>query len=73
MSKRDAITSEAISRVGGVKALADALGILPSAVSQWERVPAERMGIVSALTAIPMQHLRPDLFPPDGESKHDAG
>jgi len=53
----------AIKVAGGAKNLATALGISPPAVYQWDRVPAERVGKVSALTGIPPQVLRPDLFP----------
>jgi DNA-binding transcriptional regulator YdaS (Cro superfamily) len=42
--------------------LARELGVTKSAISQWKRVPAERLGDVSRITGIPMEILRPDLF-----------
>lgn len=41
--------------------LADALGVFPSAISQWEEVPAKRIFEVSAFTGIPVEQLRPDM------------
>lgn len=55
-----------IGQCGGVSALADALGLDHSSVSKWKsrgRVPAERVGRISALTGIPPHRIRPDLFP----------
>lgn len=50
-------------------ALAAALGIRPSAVSQWTRVPAERVIDVERVTGIPRHDLRPDIYPaPPGET-----
>jgi DNA-binding transcriptional regulator YdaS (Cro superfamily) len=46
--------------------LAVALGITPGAISQWDRVPAERVLEVEKATGIPRQVLRPDVYgPPD--------
>jgi len=47
--------------------VARALKITHGAVSQWKRVPAERVIVVAALTGIPRERLRPDLSPPDEE------
>lgn len=44
--------------------VARALKITHGAVSQWKRVPAERVIVVEALTGIPRERLRPDLYPP---------
>jgi pyruvate kinase len=43
--------------------LAEALEIFPSALSQWNQVPATRATEVSAFTGIPLHELRPDVFP----------
>jgi DNA-binding transcriptional regulator YdaS (Cro superfamily) len=40
--------------------IAQAIGIRVQAVSQWRRVPIERVDVVSRLTGIPAQRLRPD-------------
>ena len=42
--------------------LARAIGVHPSAISMWTRVPGERLGQVSRATGIPPEELRPDLF-----------
>ena len=43
--------------------LAESMGIGVSAISQWKRVPAERVLAVEAATGVPRQQLRPDLYP----------
>lgn len=52
----------AIQKSGGVGALARALGIAQPSISNWERVPAERVAAVEAATGVPREILRPDLF-----------
>lgn len=47
---------------GGAVGLGRQLGISPQAVSQWGRVPAERVVDVERITGIPRAELRPDLF-----------
>lgn len=46
-------------------ALADALGIERSAVSQWKRVPAERVLTIEEKSqgAVTRHEMRPDLYP----------
>ena len=39
-----------------------ALGITPQAVSQWDKVPAERIVELEGFTGIPREKLRPDLY-----------
>lgn len=46
---------------GTKKRVADALGITHGAISQWGRVPIDRVADVSRVTGIPPQELRPDL------------
>lgn len=41
--------------------IAAALGISKQAVSQWTRVPAERVRDVETVSGIPAHRLRPDL------------
>lgn len=48
---------------GAVVNLARALNITSQAVSQWSRVPAERVLDVERATGIPRHDLRPDLYP----------
>jgi len=44
--------------------LASALGIFPSALSQWAQVPSERCLEVERVTGISRYELRPDVFGP---------
>jgi TorA maturation chaperone TorD len=53
---------EAIRAAGGVTALARRLGVAQPSVSNWERVPVERVASVEAATGIDRTRLRPDLF-----------
>jgi pyruvate kinase len=47
---------------GRLSELAKALGVTPSAIAQWKRVPAERASEVSRITGIRLADLRPDIF-----------
>jgi pyruvate,orthophosphate dikinase len=62
---RDDALERAITQVGGVAALARAINVTPQAVSQWDRVPAERALAVEKATdgEISRHALRPDLYP----------
>lgn len=51
-----------LKAAGGRAALAEALGISPPAISQWERIPAERVGQVSRVTGMSPEEIRPDIF-----------
>lgn len=42
--------------------LALALGITPGAISQWERVPSDRILDIERITGISRIQLRPDLY-----------
>jgi TorA maturation chaperone TorD len=53
---------EAISAVGGVTELARRIGISQPSVSNWARVPAERVVAVEAATGVTRVALRPDLY-----------
>jgi TorA maturation chaperone TorD len=59
---RDSGLDEAIRAVGGVSELARRLGISQPSVSNWDRVPAERVPAVEAVTGIERAVLRPDLY-----------
>ncbi len=50
------------SERGRFKHLAEAIGVFPSAISQWTKVPAERVLAVEEATGISRHDLRPDLF-----------
>jgi TorA maturation chaperone TorD len=62
---RDFGLDEAVRAVGGVSELARKIGISQPSVSNWTRVPAERVLIVEAATGVDRKILRPDLY---GES-----
>lgn len=49
---------------GGPAALARALNIVPSAVTQWRKIPPNRVPQISEITGIPRHELRPDLWEP---------
>lgn len=49
---------------GRLTTLAEALGVYPSAISQWSQVPAERVPAVAQATGLSRHDLRPDLFDP---------
>jgi TorA maturation chaperone TorD len=53
---------EAIRAAGGVGALARKIGISQPSLSNWERVPAERVLSVESITGIDRAILRPDLY-----------
>jgi TorA maturation chaperone TorD len=59
---RDAGLEEAIRAAGGVGALAQKIGISQPSVSNWSRVPAERVAAVEAVTGVTRVVLRPDLY-----------
>jgi TorA maturation chaperone TorD len=59
---RDAGLEEAIRAAGGVGALAQKIGISQPSVSNWSRVPADRVISVEAVTGIARDVLRPDLY-----------
>jgi len=59
---RDPGLEEAIRAAGGVGALARKIGIAQPSVSNWGRVPAERVLLVEALTGVRRAVLRPDLY-----------
>ena len=59
---RDLGLEEAIRVAGGVGALAKKLGISQPSVSNWSRVPADRVLSVEAATGVNRVTLRPDLY-----------
>lgn len=59
---RDPGLSEALSAIGGVSELARKIGISQPSISNWVRVPAERVISVEAITGIDRTVLRPDLY-----------
>jgi TorA maturation chaperone TorD len=62
LDMRDSGLEQAIKAAGGVASLARAIGIAQPSVSNWTRIPAERVLAVEALTRVPRFILRPDLY-----------
>ena len=62
MPSYDEPLKRAIEAAGGVTKLAAHLHIVPSAIPQWRRVPAQHCQAVAAVTKIPVTELRPDIF-----------
>jgi TorA maturation chaperone TorD len=58
----------AIRAAGGVTELARRIGISQPSVSNWSRVPAERVLTVEAVTGVARAILRPDLYDDNNES-----
>ena len=59
---RDPGLSEAIQAAGGVSKLARRVGVSQPSVSNWDKVPAERVLVVEAATGVDRKVLRPDLY-----------
>jgi TorA maturation chaperone TorD len=59
---RDQGLQQAIDAAGGVSELARRLGISQPSVSNWDRIPAERVLSVETATGVARARLRPDLF-----------
>jgi TorA maturation chaperone TorD len=59
---RDPGLQQAINAVGSVSELARKIGIAQPSVSNWSRIPAERVAAVEEVTGVDRALLRPDLF-----------
>lgn len=66
MAEKPEGLKEAINIAGGVGKLGEAIGITGEAVSQWTKVPSERVIPIERATGVPRQRLRPDLYPAEG-------
>jgi DNA-binding transcriptional regulator YdaS (Cro superfamily) len=62
LNRMDLPLREAIATAGGMRALARQIGISSQAITQWDRVPGERVVAVENATGIPRARLRPDLY-----------
>jgi TorA maturation chaperone TorD len=69
---RDPGLDLAIAAIGGVTELARQLGISQPSVSNWARVPAERVLQVESITGVNRSVLRPDLYGGDAESENSG-
>ena len=66
---RDPGLEEAVRAVGGVSELARQIGISQPSVSNWTRIPAERVLLVEATTGVDRKVLRPDLYGPPEQNQ----
>jgi TorA maturation chaperone TorD len=62
---------EAIKAAGGVTELSRRIGISQPSISNWTRVPAERVLSVEAVTGVARTVLRPDLYDASGDTGLD--
>jgi DNA-binding transcriptional regulator YdaS (Cro superfamily) len=62
MQKLDAGLQRAIEAVGTRYALAKGLGLSPSSVLRWRRIPYKRVKQVEQVTGLDRAELCPDLF-----------
>lgn len=60
--KNDLGLKRAIQAAGTGERLAAELGITPQAISQWDKIPLNRVFEVERITGIPHHELRPDFF-----------
>ena len=70
---RDAALEAAIAKAGSSRALAQAIGVTPQALSQWRRVPLARVFDVERFSGIPRHELRPDFFGAETQAIEAAG
>jgi len=63
----------AIDAAGGVAKLARLVGVTSQAISQWDRVPAERVLAVEDATGVPAHELRPDVYRAPAAEPQQAG
>src|SRR5215470_13399424 len=59
---RDPGLRAAIEAAGGVSELARRVGISQPSVSNWDKIPAERVVAVESVTGVSRVQLRPDLY-----------
>jgi DNA-binding transcriptional regulator YdaS (Cro superfamily) len=62
MTERDAGIVLAIQAVGGVRALARAVGVSHVSVVRWHLIPVRHLIKIEQITGIDRAKLRPDIF-----------
>jgi DNA-binding transcriptional regulator YdaS (Cro superfamily) len=55
-----------IKTAGGPVAIARIIGVVPSAVTQWRRVPLKHVPKLAEVTGLSCHQIRPDFFPEAG-------
>jgi DNA-binding transcriptional regulator YdaS (Cro superfamily) len=51
-------------RLGGPTAVSKIAGVVPSAVTQWRRVPLRHVHKLSEAAKLTYHEIRPDMYPP---------
>lgn len=69
---REGGLQRAIDAAGGIGALARMIGITQPSLSNWRRIPAERVLAVETATGVARTDLRPDLYPDQGHMNEEA-
>jgi hypothetical protein len=74
MPKYDPALVRVLKKAGGPSRVAEHLGVVASAVTQWSRVPARHIHRLETLTGIPAREIRPDLWdaPAEPPSQEEA-
>ncbi len=55
--------AKAIASAGSTVKLSKILGVTSQAISQWKRIPAERVLDIERATGVSRHELRPDIYP----------
>lgn len=62
MGMSDNVLAQIVEKAGSVKALAQAVGVKPQAVSQWRQIPIDRAKKIADIFNVPLHVLRPDVW-----------
>ena len=62
MRNRNPIINKAASKLGGIVAMSQALGLSRGAAANWSEIPVDHVAKLEKLTGIPREVLRPDIF-----------
>lgn len=66
------VVKQAARSAGGIKKLAERLGIRHPSLYDWKKVPAERVLTISELSGHAPHDIRPDIYPDPQATPHEA-
>lgn len=66
------IVKSAANKAGGIRKLAELMGIKHPSFYVWDQVPAKRARLISELTGVPLHEIRPDVYPAPEEMVGDT-